>query len=205
MRIGFPWLHHWPWPPFAVGFVLLLPSLYLATTTPSDHPFTLPKSGGTTEIDVVNGGYRSLFGDHAFMLFYEIGVPADNSVGLPERPPVQCSFRLVDARSGKPIAAIGELDHAYDGFAENKAGFSSEPFELTTGTTRVKITNAGCRPGSTVASGVGRINQFREMLLVPIAASILQFIALVSISVGLAIGVIQYVGARLRTWRIARG
>jgi hypothetical protein len=183
--------------PVALGAILLLPAYVLAVTAPSDKSFAMPSPGRSAVVEVANNSYSD---DKVVALDYDVVVdPVTTSQTPTDRPSVPCHFRLVAVQSGKRLAEADQLHYASEYYYGHMATFSSNLFEMPAGKTWVALTNEGCRKDYVWSGGLGKIGPtVREGLLVPIAASILQAIGLISIALGLVVGTVRFLNAWLR-------
>ena len=168
-----------------VGVVLMLPEIYVYTTSSFVEAVPLPGPGLATKIEVNNRGFAAAFRDK-FRLAEDIVVEPTVSVDMPQRSPVPCRLQLskIDSNELKPIVVVNQLHHASDYEYAHIATFASDLFDMPVGVTSVSLTNLGCEKDYTFVGGVARIGPVGEHLLVPIGAMLLWWIGVVSLIIG---------------------
>ena len=168
----------------------------------------LPTPGKTTIFYALKGAFRAPFDDR-FALVYDVVVdPAPaNQIHLTERPPVPCRFLLTahEPAKSQPIAVIDELHHGGEFYAGNVASFSSELFDIPSGTTAVALTNLGCRNSYQLAGGTARIGPVGEHLMIPIYIALAKWLGLLLAGIGVCIGLLGYARGALRDHRLLDG
>lgn len=156
----------WHWLLFVVVFLLILPHEYqdyrAHQLTPWESPLPPPGLSVTVMVQNVDGpGHRT---DGPYALNAGVAVPPSDTVGMPERPPIPCAFKLTVKQGNRLWAEydVAELTHGSEG---PYAGYHSEDFSMPAGESSVDVANVGCAQDYRFTGGIMSVSPiYRDAL-----------------------------------------
>ena len=183
--------------PFVIAAVLYLSSWLVDPGDGGSDKRTVPATGQSITLEVVNQGVSLRFRDK-FELQLEQKVTPQGGVDMPERKPIACRFRLevIGIDGGRSIQEFSELRYGSEYYAGGTATSGSDLFDLPEGRSSATITNLGCAEHQSEPLGEISIGPVGDHLVIPLAAMLLRFCGWSFIALGIILSIVRLVRAR---------